>query len=162
MGSYIVTSPSWNKLSISHLRRIIVPNGYNAVGVDRVILLGTDICLMVGVLGIAAVVKSSRRISGRCTLCPRGISPSNTLCCCTLWSDGGHSIDCRALTAVVRPNDCGRNGDIGGGSLSTVSKSSMISDNVSVGVIVGSSVVVGKKSTVLDCRFFLVVSISIL
>ena len=48
------------------------------------------------------------------------------------------------------------------GVLSTVSKSSMMSDNVSVGAVVGSLVVVGKQSTVLDCRILLVVSISIL
>ena len=144
-----------NTFKISHLRRIIVPNGYNAVGVDRVALLGTDIFLMVGALVVGAVVKSIRRISGVCTLCSRG----NTLCCCTLWSDGGRRIDCSASTAFVSPNVCGRNGDIGGGSLRTVSKSSMMSDNVSVGVIVGSREVVGKKSTVLDCRTFLVVSI---
>ena len=127
---------------------MIVPIGYNAVGVDRVVLLGIDIVLIVGALVVGALMTSMRRIS-----------VVGTLCCCTHWSDGGRRIDCSASTAFVRPNDCGRNGDIGGGSLRTVSKSSMMSDNVSVGVIVGSREVVGKKSTVLDCRTFLVVSI---
>ena len=146
---------------------MMVPNGYNAVGVERVVrlllLVGcVDILLIVGVLGVGTVVKSIQRIPGVNTFCSRIVSPSDTLCCCTLFDTGGRIIDCSDSTALVSPNDCGRNGDIGGGSLSTVSKSSMMSDNVSVGVIVGSSVVVGKKSTVLYCRIFLVVSISML
>ena len=47
-----------------------MPNGYNAVSVDRVDCLlllvgcdGTDILLIVGVLGVGAVVKSIRRFS---------------------------------------------------------------------------------------------------
>ena len=169
MGSYIMTSPSWNKLAISHLQQLIVPNGYNAVGLDCVVHLlllvgchGFDIRLIVGVLCFEAMVKSIRRIFGDCTLCSCVISPSDTLCCCTLFSAGGRSIDCSDSTTLVRPNDCCRNGDIGGGSLSNVSKSSMMSENVSVGVMVGSSFVVGKKSTVLDCCIFFVVSINIL
>ena len=49
-------------------------------------------------------------------------------------------------TALVRPNNCGRKGDIGDGSLSTVSRSSMVRHNFSVRVMVGLSLVVGKKS----------------
>ena len=168
MGSYIITSPSWNKLSISHLLQMIVPNEYNEFDVDQVVRLllldgcdGFDILLIIGVLGVRAVVKSIRHISGVSNLCSYIVYPSDTLCCCTLFSVGCCSIDCSDSTALVSPNDCGRNGDIGGGSLSTVSKSSIMSDYVSVGVIVGSSAVVGKKFTVLDCRIFLVVPISI-
>ena len=125
VGSYIITSPSWNKLSISHLRQIIVPNGYNDVGGDRVALLlfGTVILRIFGVCVVGVLAKSIRRTSGVCTLCSYVMPSFNTLCCCILWSVGGCSIDCSASIALVRPNVCGRNGDIGGGSLSMVSKS---------------------------------------
>ena len=59
-------------------------------------------------------------------------------------------------------NEVRNKGDIGGGSFRTVSRSLMMSDNVSVGVMVGSSQVEGKKSTVLDCRIFFVISINTL
>ena len=68
-----------------------------------------------------------------------------TLCPCTYSSFVDCSIDWSVLTAVVRFNVYGKKEDIGGGSFRIVSKSFIISDNVFVGVIIGSSHAEGKK-----------------
>ena len=63
-------------------------------------------------------------------------------------------MDWSVVITLARSRWLLKTGEGGGGAFSTANRSIIIKDNRSVAVIVGSTHVVGKKSTVFDTRSF--------